>query len=148
MTENNLQAAVSAGVLSAEGEHRALLQSVVEVARAIFKDIPEYDYYWHLPGIKFGRRVVMNYNKLIALYPGADGMKTGFICSAGFNVVASATRSGRHLITVVLGAQSANERTIKAAELFDRGFSSKVNFTNPELAALPVSSNTTPPTFG
>ena len=50
-------------------------------------------------------------------------MKTGFICSAGFNVVASATRNGRHLITVVIGAPSANERTMKAAELFDRGFS-------------------------
>jgi GAF domain-containing protein len=36
MTENNLQAAVSAGVLSAEDEHRALLRSIVEVARAIF----------------------------------------------------------------------------------------------------------------
>jgi GAF domain-containing protein len=36
MTENNLQAAVSAGVLSAEAEHRALLRSIVEVARAIF----------------------------------------------------------------------------------------------------------------
>jgi GAF domain-containing protein len=36
MNESNLQAAVSAGVLSAEGEHRLLLQSVVEVARAIF----------------------------------------------------------------------------------------------------------------
>ena len=36
MTDNNLQAAVSAGVISAEAEHRALLQSIVEVARAIF----------------------------------------------------------------------------------------------------------------
>ena len=36
MTDNNLQAAVSAGVMSAENEHRALLQSIVEVARAIF----------------------------------------------------------------------------------------------------------------
>jgi GAF domain-containing protein len=36
MTENNLQAAVSAGVMSAETEHRELLQSIVEVARAIF----------------------------------------------------------------------------------------------------------------
>jgi GAF domain-containing protein len=36
MTDESLQAAVSAGVMSAEGEHRALLQSIVEVARAIF----------------------------------------------------------------------------------------------------------------
>jgi GAF domain-containing protein len=36
MSDNELQAAVSAGVMSAESEHRALLQSIVEVARAIF----------------------------------------------------------------------------------------------------------------
>jgi GAF domain-containing protein len=36
MSENELQAAVSAGVMSAETEHRALLQSIVEVARSIF----------------------------------------------------------------------------------------------------------------
>jgi GAF domain-containing protein len=36
MNEHSLQAAVSAGVMSAEEEHRALLQSIVEVARAIF----------------------------------------------------------------------------------------------------------------
>jgi GAF domain-containing protein len=36
MSDNELQAAVSAGVMSAEAEHRALLQSIVEVARAIF----------------------------------------------------------------------------------------------------------------
>src|SRR5436305_4494989 len=36
MNDQNLQAAVSAGVMSAEEEHRALLQSIVEVARAIF----------------------------------------------------------------------------------------------------------------
>ena len=70
-----------------------------------------------------GRRVMRNHNGLIGRYPGADGMKTGFICSSGFNVVASATRDGRRLITVVMGSPSANERTIKAAELFDRGFS-------------------------
>jgi len=36
MPDETLQAAVSAGVMSAESEHRALLQSIVEVARAIF----------------------------------------------------------------------------------------------------------------
>jgi D-alanyl-D-alanine carboxypeptidase len=72
-------------------------------------------------------------------------MKTGFICSSGFNVVASANRNGRRLVTVVLGAPSANERTMQAAELFDRGFGSKVNFTNPELTSLPASATHAPP---
>jgi len=115
------------------------------LARALLLDFPEYRDLFDIGAIQFGRRIMRNTNGLIGRYPGADGMKTGFICSSGFNVVASATRNGRHLITVVLGAPSANERTIKAAELFDRGFSSKVNFTNPELTALPASANTTPP---
>ncbi|HZH09404.1 MAG TPA: D-alanyl-D-alanine carboxypeptidase family protein [Microvirga sp.] len=115
------------------------------LARALLNDFPEHRHLFDIGAVQFGRRIMRNTNGLIGRYPGADGMKTGFICSSGFNVVASATRNGRHLITVVLGAPSANERTMKAAELFDRGFNSKVNFTNPELSALPASSSTTPP---
>ena len=63
-----------------------------------------------------------NYNKLIDLYPGADGMKTGFICASGFNLVASATRGNRRLIAVVLGAPSASVRTYKAAKTARAGF--------------------------
>jgi hypothetical protein len=59
---------------------------------------------------------------LIGRYPGADGMKTGFTCPAGFNVVATAERGGRRLIVVVFGSPSAHERTNEAALLFDRGF--------------------------
>ncbi len=115
------------------------------LARALLVEFPDQQELFHIGAVQFGRRIMRNTNGLIGRYPGADGMKTGFICSAGFNVVATANRDGRHLITVVLGAPSANERTMKAAELFDRGFNSKVNFTNPELTALPVSANTTPP---
>jgi D-alanyl-D-alanine carboxypeptidase len=115
------------------------------LARALLTEFPGYQDLFDIGAVQFGRRIMRNTNGLIGRYPGADGMKTGFICSSGFNVVASATRDGRHLITVVLGAPSANERTMKAAELFDRGFNSKVNFTNPELAALPASASTTPP---
>ncbi|MBM1173166.1 D-alanyl-D-alanine carboxypeptidase family protein [Microvirga arabica] len=115
------------------------------LARALLTEFPDHRDLFDIGAVQFGRRIMRNTNGLIGRYPGADGMKTGFICSSGFNVVASAHRDGRHLITVVLGAPSSNERTIKAAELFDRGFNSKVNFTNPELAALPASTNTTPP---
>ena len=94
------------------------------LARAILRDVPEYDYYWHLPGIRMGKMVRWNYNTLIGRYPGADGMKTGFICAAGFNLVASATRNGRRLIAVVLGAPSSAARAMKAAQLLERGFNS------------------------
>jgi D-alanyl-D-alanine carboxypeptidase len=94
------------------------------LARALIREFPEYDYYWHLPGIRMGKIVQRNYNTLLGRYPGADGMKTGFICASGFNLVASATRDGRRLIAVVLGAPSAAVRAVKAAQLLERGFSS------------------------
>ncbi len=95
------------------------------LARAIYRELPEYNYFWRLPGIKFGRRIVRNYNKLIDLYPGADGMKTGFICASGFNLVASATRNNRRLIAVVFGAPSSSVRAYKAAKLLEQGFNNK-----------------------
>src|SRR6266702_379994 len=76
------------------------------LARAALREFLEYDYYRHLPGIRFGKQVIRNYNTLLGRYPGADGMKTGFICASGFNLVASATRDGKRLIAVVLGAPS------------------------------------------
>ncbi|HEY7244209.1 MAG TPA: D-alanyl-D-alanine carboxypeptidase family protein [Xanthobacteraceae bacterium] len=94
------------------------------LARALIREFPEYDYYWHLPGIRMGKMVQRNYNTLLGRYPGADGMKTGFICAAGFNLVASATRNGKRLIAVVLGAPSSAVRALKAAQLLERGFGS------------------------
>jgi D-alanyl-D-alanine carboxypeptidase len=94
------------------------------LARALIKDFPEYDMYWHLPGLRLGKRIIKTYNSMIGRYPGADGMKTGFICASGFNLVATATRRGRRLIAVVLGAPSGPVRAVKAAMLLERGFNS------------------------
>src|SRR3954463_966225 len=92
------------------------------LARAFIRDLPEYEYFTHIPSIRYGRRVTQNFNKLIGRYPGADGFKTGFICASGYNLVASATRNGKRLIAVVLGASSGNARAVRAAQLLERGF--------------------------
>ena len=94
------------------------------LARAIIRDLPEYEYFVHIPSIRYGRRVTQNFNKLIGRYPGADGFKTGFICASGYNLVGSATRNGKRLIAVVLGASSGIMRAVRAAQLLDRGFAS------------------------
>jgi D-alanyl-D-alanine carboxypeptidase len=93
------------------------------LARSFLRDLPEYEYFVHIPAIRLGKRVTGNFNKLIGRYPGADGFKTGFICASGYNLVASATRNGRRLIAVVLGASSGTARAVKAAQLLERGFS-------------------------
>ena len=103
------------------------------LARGIIHDLPEYEYFVHIPSIRFGRKVTQNFNRLIGRYPGADGFKTGFICAAGYNLVASATRNGRRLIAVVLGASSGTMRAVRAAQLLDRQF----NNTTPLLWLRP-----------
>jgi D-alanyl-D-alanine carboxypeptidase len=92
------------------------------LARALMREFPQHDIYWRAPAIKFGRRVMRNYNKLIGRYPGADGMKTGFICASGYNLVATASRGGRRMIAVVLGSHSGKERAETAARLLEKGF--------------------------
>ena len=109
--------------LPADGQVTSARDQAI-LARALLKEFPEYEYYWRLSAIKFGKRVMRNYNTLIDRYPGADGMKTGFICASGFNLVASATRNGKRLIAVVLGAPSGPVRAVKAASMLERGFNS------------------------
>jgi D-alanyl-D-alanine carboxypeptidase len=94
------------------------------LARAVIRDLPEYEYFYHIPAIRFGRRVTNNFNHLIGRYPGADGFKTGFICASGYNLVGSATRNGKRLIAVVLGSSSGHQRAVRAAQLLERGFAS------------------------
>jgi D-alanyl-D-alanine carboxypeptidase len=107
------------------------------LARAIIHDLPEYEYFVHIPSIRYGHRITQNFNKLIGRYPGADGFKTGFICASGYNLVASATRDGKRLIAVVLGSSSGKARAVKAAQLLERGFANNsVSWLRPSLGAV------------
>jgi len=63
-----------------------------------------------LPSVTVGKKVLRTHNRLLASFPGADGMKTGFICASGFNMVATAKRDGKRLIAVVFGAYSSGQR--------------------------------------
>ena len=66
-----------------------------------------------------------NCNSMLDQYPGTDGMKTGFICASGYNVVATATRDDRRLIAIILGAYSSAVRAQQAAQLLlETGFNS------------------------
>lgn len=93
------------------------------LARAIYREFPEQEALFRIPALRLGKRLIRNHNKLIDHYPGADGMKTGFICAGGFNIVATATRGNKKLIVVVLGGRSNASRNEDAAKLFEKGFS-------------------------
>jgi D-alanyl-D-alanine carboxypeptidase len=107
------------------------------LARALILEFPEYEMYWRIPAIRYGRRTMPNHNGLMTYYPGTDGMKTGFICASGFNVVATASRNGRRLIVIVFGSSSGGARTVKAAQLFEKGFNgSGLSWLMPSLGTV------------
>jgi D-alanyl-D-alanine carboxypeptidase len=122
--------------LPAEGQITSARDLAI-LARAIIRDLPEYEYFVHIPSIRYGRKVTQNFNKLIGRYPGADGFKTGFICASGYNLVASATRNGKRLIAVVLGASSGQMRAVRAAQLLERGFANNtLTWLRPSLGTV------------
>ncbi len=107
------------------------------LAKSLIRDFPEYNYIFSLGSVKVGKRRMRSHNDLLRTYSGTDGMKTGFICASGFNVVASATRNGRRVIAVVLGARTPLIRRKRAMELFDYAFTNywwktlfPLNFSN------------------
>lgn len=104
-------------------EHVSSARDMAILARALIVEFPEYRDLWGIGAVQLGNRRYMNTNGLIGRYSGAMGMKTGFVCASGFNLVSAAERSGRTLIAVVFGATSGADRTLKAAQLLDQGFS-------------------------
>ena len=72
--------------------------------------------------------------KFVELYsPYADGLKTGFICASGFNIVGSAMRDGRRLIAVALGFRRADLRDEFLVRLFDQAFALKTAGSRPKV---------------
>ncbi|RDV03714.1 D-alanyl-D-alanine carboxypeptidase [Undibacter mobilis] len=117
--------------------HVSSARDLAILARALINEFPQDDAYLHVHAIRYGNRVMRNYNNLLDRYPGADGMKTGFICASGYNLVASATRNGRRLIAVVLGSYSGATRAQKAAQLLERGFDGNgLSWLTPQLGTV------------
>jgi D-alanyl-D-alanine carboxypeptidase len=122
--------------------HVSSARDMAIVARALLREFPDHADLFSIGALQLGRQYIPNHNGLLGRYPGADGMKTGFTCPAGFNVVASANHSGRRLIVVVLGAPTAKTRNQEAADLFDRGFA--MGGGSGSLESLPSGSGSPP----
>jgi D-alanyl-D-alanine carboxypeptidase len=119
-------------------------RDVAKIARAVVSEYPQYASYWAMPDMRIGKRRLGSHNALLRTFAGADGLKTGFTCDSGYNVVASATRDGRRLMAVVLGESSGNERAIRAASLLEYGFQNydwKQLFNTTTVDTLPMDPN-------
>ena len=82
---------VNANGLFAKG-HVSSARDMAILTRHILMDFPQYRYLFEIPAIRHGKRVLRSYNTLLEHFTGANGMKTGFVCSSGYNMVAAANR--------------------------------------------------------
>ena len=92
------------------------------LASALRREFPQHDGYFSIEGLSAGGRTLPSHNTLIGRFEGADGMKTGYTCPSGYNLIGSATRSGRTLMAVVIGSTSVDSRAEAAASMLARGF--------------------------
>ncbi len=92
------------------------------LARHLIRDFPDQYHYFAVPAFMFHGRTIGNHDPMLRIYPGADGLKTGYTTDAGHNLVSSAVRGNVRLIGVLLGARSNPQRAAMMANLLDAGF--------------------------
>lgn len=90
---------------------------------ALRRDFPEYYHYFSQDEFEFRGRVYATHNRLLHRFPGADGIKTGYIGMSGFNLVTSVKRGNTRLVAVVMGGRTAASRDQQMMTLLDNTFS-------------------------
>lgn len=103
-------------------EHLMSVRDLTILARNIIKTYPEYYKIYGERSFTWNKIEQQNRNPLLADYPGADGMKTGYTRQAGYGLVGSAVRDGRRLLLVVGGLRTVGDRKLEAQKLLDWGF--------------------------
>lgn len=92
------------------------------LAKALLRDHPDRADVFSNPQVLIHRQVMHSGNDLLRTLEGANGMKTGFTCGSGYNIVATATREGHTLIAVVMGEPTRMARSERTAALIEHGF--------------------------
>ena len=103
--------------------HVSTARDLALLAKTIYQQFPEHRHYFAQDYVAVGKRRLVNTNRLLRQMPEADGMKTGYVCAAGYNLVGSASIGGKKLIAVVLGAASGSSRADWAQALLRLGAS-------------------------
>lgn len=97
-------------------------QDLAILAHHVIYDFPEYFAYFATPHITWRGEDINTHDMLIGNYKGADGLKTGYLDSSGFDLVSTAQRDGTRLIAVLMGGLTADKRDEAMVDLLDDGF--------------------------
>jgi D-alanyl-D-alanine carboxypeptidase len=95
------------------------------LALALIRDFPQYYHFFAARAVALRGASLPTINAILYLYADADGLKTGFTCDSGYNLVASAVRGGRRVVAVLLGGLTSDQRYRAATKLLDAGFATQ-----------------------
>jgi D-alanyl-D-alanine carboxypeptidase len=112
-------------------------RDVARLVLAIAAQNADYSTLFMQRAFHLGKVKVNGHNRWLSAYKGADGMKTGFTCRAGYHLAATATKLGRRLAVVVLGASTSRERLNTSKRLMDAAFGRPPSGAAPVDKAIP-----------
>ncbi|WP_241159590.1 D-alanyl-D-alanine carboxypeptidase family protein [Desulfovibrio sp. ZJ200] len=107
--------------LPAQGQHTTA-RDMLTLARAYLRAYPWALKFHNTHVLSHRGRVTRNKNPLLGQYPGADGLKTGWIKASGYNLIFTARQGPKRLLAVILGAPDVRVREAEACRLLDAGF--------------------------
>lgn len=107
--------------LPARGQYTTA-RDMLTLARAYLRAYPAALRFHNTHVLNHRGRVTWNKNPLLGQYPGADGLKTGWIKASGYNLIFTASRGDKRLLAVILGAPNVRVRGVEACRLLDAGF--------------------------
>ena len=108
-------------------DHMSTARDIALLSIAVYRHFPQYWKYFGIKTWTYNGKTYTNGNRLLGTYPGCDGMKTGFTNKSKYSLVATASRNGRHLMSVVLGAENKDVRANVATNMFNKGFAMVAN---------------------
>lgn len=131
--------------LSAPG-HASTARDLAVIATRLVQDHPDYLRYSVMKDFTYNKIKQGNRNLLLYRDPSVDGLKTGYTDAAGYCLIATSKRSfpngERRLISVVLGAASAETRANESQKLLNWGYSAfdavKLFDANQAVSTVPV----------
>ncbi len=97
-------------------------RDMATLARHLVRDFPAEYRWFSTPLFVWHGRTIANHDRMLQSYPGADGIKTGYIEASGHNLVTSAVRADVRLIGVIFGASSNPQRDVHMTALLDQAF--------------------------
>ena len=103
-------------------DHLSTARDIALMSMAVYKHFPQYWKYFGIKTWTYGGKTYTNGNRLLGVYPGCDGMKTGYTNKSKYSLVATARRGDKHLMAVVLGAENKDVRAAVATNLLNKGF--------------------------